>query len=136
MGKDVGQKDAEACRRLEGREASWTWKMEHRRAVGGGFWRKIVMLNYTYLHAFTRFYTMFLAVNVNVRNGVLESWSVGGAMGRIGQMGRMWAQVGKGGLESGLKWEKAVGKRSVEPSFPTFSRLNRRKWLISSVYAA
>ena len=39
-------------------------KMGHRSGVGGGLRRKMVVLNYTHLHAFTRFYTLFLTVNV------------------------------------------------------------------------
>ena len=40
------------------------WKMNCRRGVIGRLARKMVVLNYTYLHAFTRFYTRFLDGNV------------------------------------------------------------------------
>jgi hypothetical protein len=43
------------------------WKKGCGRAVGGGFWRKTVVLNYTHLYAFIAFYTKFLK-NVNVTN--------------------------------------------------------------------
>ncbi len=38
------------------------------RAFGGRSAAKIVVLNYTHLYAFTRFYTKFLSGNVNARN--------------------------------------------------------------------
>ena len=33
------------------------WEMQRSGGVGGWFWRKTVVLNYTYLHVFTRIYT-------------------------------------------------------------------------------
>jgi hypothetical protein len=53
-------------RAMEGRgEKMVCWK-----AVGGGFWRKMVMLNYTHLHAFIAFYHLFLGVNVTGFDGL------------------------------------------------------------------
>ena len=71
------------------------------RAFGGrleaGFGEKWLCLITRILHAITRFYTMFLAGNVNMGNGVLESWSNGVPEGWGGQKRvRLFS-----------KWEKA-----------------------------
>src|SRR6266446_2951343 len=71
----------------------------------------MVVLNYTYLHAFTRFYTKFLAGNVNAGNGVLESWSNGLPEGWGGQKR----------ARSYWKWEKVGMRRGKRPVFPAFS---------------
>ena len=70
--------------------------------------RNGVVLNYTHLHANTRFYTKFLTVNV---------------MNRV-EGGRKRARPFQ-------KWEKAGKNRKSEPAFPALTHLNRRKWLIS-----
>jgi hypothetical protein len=44
------------------------WKKGCWRGVGGGFWRKTVVLNYTYLHAFTRFYTKYFSLTLRALN--------------------------------------------------------------------
>jgi len=53
-----------------------------------------------------------------------------------------WAEMGKGGLEHGLTWEKAgrrwengVAFSTSRPPFPAFSHINRRKSLISRISA-
>jgi hypothetical protein len=70
-----------------------------------------VVLNYTYLHAITRFCTMFLAVTLTSE---MECWSRG-VMGRGGK--------------------RRVVDGPVGAAFPTSSRLGRRKWLISRFQA-
>ncbi len=46
--------------------------MDRRSGIGGWLAENMVVLNYTYLHAITRFYTMFLAVTWRA-----GKWSVG-----------------------------------------------------------
>jgi hypothetical protein len=57
-----------ALRRVdESAQTGKRWKKGCGRAVGGRFWRKTGVLNYTHLYAFIAFYTKFLK-NVNVTN--------------------------------------------------------------------
>ncbi len=61
-GKDVGQEEMEKSGKMDGSKGV-------RRALVA----KIGVLNYTYLHAITRFYTLFLSGNVTKGgNGVPE----------------------------------------------------------------
>src|SRR5882724_5238955 len=83
MGEDAGPE--------AGAPTEAKWKMDCLRGLIGRLGAKMVVLNYTYLHAFTRFYTKFLTgvhrrgaetqrgaeLGTKLRNGVLESWSIG-----------------------------------------------------------
>jgi len=59
MGKDAGPE--------AGVPTEAKWKMGCRRGLIGRLGRKMVVLNFTHLHAFTRFYTKFLGGNVTRR---------------------------------------------------------------------
>ena len=52
-------------------EEDWKWEKGCWEVVGGGFWRKMVVLNYTHLYAFIAFYHLFLGVSE------MECWSKG-----------------------------------------------------------
>src|SRR5258708_9318896 len=58
-GEDAGP-EAGVATKTSVKMASWS-------GFEGGLVTKILVLNYTHLHEFTRFYTMFLAVNVTNR---------------------------------------------------------------------
>ncbi len=59
-GKDVGQEETPSSRE----RAEEKWKMGGSEGVRSALVAKIGVLNYTYLHVITRFYTMFLGRNV------------------------------------------------------------------------
>jgi len=68
-GKDVGQEETPSRREW----AEEKWKMGGSEGVQRVLAKKMVVLNYTHLHAFTRFYTLFLSGNVTKGgNGVPE----------------------------------------------------------------
>jgi len=46
------------------------WEMQRSGGVGGWFWRKTVVLNYTYLHAFTRKNTTLFSLTLWATNSV------------------------------------------------------------------
>ena len=79
------------------------WKMDCARGVIGWLAANMVVLNYTHLHVFTRFYTRFLAINVTSADG--------------GQ--RIARPTVEGGREEPRKWEKAGRKWESGPAFPT-----------------
>src|SRR5882724_12354577 len=79
------------------------WKMDCARGVIGWLAANMVVLNYTHLHVFTRFYTRFLAINVTSADG--------------GQ--RIARPTVEGGREEPRKWEKVGRKWESGPAFPT-----------------
>ena len=89
MGEDAGPE--------AGAPTEAKWKMNCRRGVIGRLARKMVVLNYTYLHAFTRFYTKFLT-------GVHRR-------GAETQRGRTWANADGRWVGSGKR--RAIRVRST-----------------------
>src|SRR6267154_5706346 len=97
----------------------------------------MVVLNYTHLPPFTA-----CSWAVTLRIGLRAVWprmkhgqntdSEGTLKRRERSQAELGTNLGSGlGQKQARKWEKVGYKRSVDAGFPTFSRLGRRKWLIS-----
>jgi len=115
-----------------------------RRVFGGG-WRQKSLCSitriYTYLHAFTRIYTLFLTINVTrineaeitkaPRHEGETDWPQKNTENAKDRKFCRQEAVGR----RGRKWEKVGWSWEIKPAFPALARLIRRKWLISRVCA-
>ena len=80
--------------------------MDRRSGIGGWLAENMVVLNYTHLHGFTRFYTKFLM-----------------GIHRRGAETPRGADVGECGRKVGRGWEKAGGNWKTNRLFPRFPAL-------------